>query len=194
METTGVTSMSADEFIDEKKHQWTAERAISTGEIRPRPTPHDLRHITPERLLVGDLIILFRLLDRAVARAFGISGDSSTLLTLIIIGSFARGVRRVSAAPRTQVRKARSSPTFAGDTLIATGAVKETVDSIAGHPGRDTSYAAALIAFAVLAHSSRPAVTKSLHAARTSVRTVITEGLKLRAQFTARARSLRSGG
>jgi hypothetical protein len=73
-------------------------------------TPHGLKHISPERLLVGDVIILFRLLVRAVGRAFGVSGEGSTLLTLIVIGSVVRGVRRAFSAPRTQVRKARSSP------------------------------------------------------------------------------------
>ena len=149
-------------------------------------TPDGLKHISPERLLVGDLIILFRLLVRAVARAFGVSGEGSTLLTLIFIGSVARAVRRAFTAPRTQVRKARSSPNFAGDTVIATAAFKETVDSIAGHPSRDTSFAAALIAFAVLTHAFRPAVAGSVGALRKSVRTVITEGLRLRAQFAAR--------
>jgi hypothetical protein len=149
-------------------------------------TPHGLKHISPERLLVGDVIILFRLFVRAVGKAFGVSGEGSTLLTLIVIGSVARGVRRAFTAPRTQVRKARSSPNFAGDTVIATAALKETVDSIAGHPSRDTPFAVALIAFAVLTHAFRPAVAGSLGALRKSVRGVITEGLRLRGQFAAR--------
>jgi hypothetical protein len=145
-------------------------------------TPHPLKHISPERLLVGDLIILFRLLVRAVGRAFGVSGEGSTLLTLIVIGSVARAVYRVLTAPGTEIRKARSSPNFAGNTMIATAAFKETVDSVAGHPSRDTSFAAALIVFAVLTHSFRPAVA----ALRKSVRAVITQGLRLRARFAAR--------
>ena len=39
---------------------------------------------------------------------------------------------------------------------VATAAFKETVDSIAGRPSRDTRFAAALIVLAVLAHSSVP--------------------------------------
>ena len=155
-----------------------------------QPTAHGLKHISPERLLVVDLIILFRLLVRVVGKAFGVSGEGSTLLTLIIIGSVARAVRRAFTAPgtqvRTQVRKARSSPNFAGNTVIATAAFKETVDSIAGHPSRDTPFAAALIVFAVLTHAFRPAVAGSVGALRKSVRAVITEGLRLRAQFAAR--------
>ena len=115
--------------------------------------------IGPERLLAGYLMILFGLLVRAVGRVFGVSGQGSTLLTLVVIGSVARGVRRVFAAPRTQIRKARSSPNLAGNAMIATGAFKETVDSIAGRPSRDTRFAAALIVLAVLAHSFRPAVS-----------------------------------
>lgn len=149
-------------------------------------TPQSLQHISPERLLVGDVLILFRLLVRVVAKAFGITGDGSTLLTLMILASVARGVRRAFAAPRTQVHKARSSPNFTGDAVIAAAAFKETVDSVAGHPSRKTPFAVALIVFAVLTHSFRPLVTGSLGALRKAVRTVITEGFKLRSRFAAR--------
>jgi hypothetical protein len=70
--------------------------------------------------------------------------------------------------------------------MIATAAFKETVDSIAGHPSRDTPFAAALIVLAVLTHSFRPAVTGSLGDLVKSVRAVITEGLRLRSWFSAR--------
>lgn len=152
-----------------------------------QPTPHGRKqNIGPERLLAGYLIVLFGLLVRAVGKVFGVSGEGSTLLTLVVIGSVARGVRRVFAAPRTQIRKARSSPNAAGNAMIATAAFKETVDSIAGRPSRDTRFAAALIVFAVLTHSFRPAIAGSLGAVRKSVRTVITQGLRLRALFAAR--------
>jgi hypothetical protein len=148
-----------------------------------QPTPHGRKQkIGPERLLAGYLIVLFSFLVRAVGKAFGVSGQGSTLLTLVVLGSVARGVRRVFAAPRTQIRKARSSPNAAGNAMIATAAFKETVDSIAGRPSRDTRFAAALIVFAVLAHSFRPAVG----AMRKSVRAVVTQGLRLRASFAAR--------
>lgn len=147
----------------------------------PSP-PQGLKHISPERLLVGDLIIVFRLLVRAVGKASGVSGEDSTLLTLIVLASVARGVRRAFSAPRTQVRKARSSPHFVGDTVIATAAFRETVDSIAGRPSKKSSFAVGLILFAVLTHSVRPAAA----AVRTAVREVITQGLRLRARFAAR--------
>ena len=152
-----------------------------------RSTPHGRKEkIGPERLLAGYLIVLFGFLVRAVGKAFGVSGEGSTLLTLVVLASVARGVRRVFAAPGTQIRKARSSPDAAGNMLIAAGAFKETVDSIAGRPSRDTRFAAALIVVAVLAHAFRPAVAGSLGAVRKGVRDVITRGLKLRALFAAR--------
>lgn len=158
-------------------------------------TPHGRKEkIGPERLLAGYVIILFGLLVRAVGRAFGVSGQGSTLLTLVVIGSVVRGVRRVFAAPRTQIRKARSSPNAAGNTLIATAALKETVDSIAGPPSRGMPFAAALIVLAVVAHAFRPAVAGSLGALRKSVRDVITQGLRLRASFAARGSMIAARG
>jgi hypothetical protein len=138
--------------------------------------------IGPERVLLGYLIVLFAFLVRAVGRAFGVSGEGSTLLTLIVIGSAARGVRRVFAAPRTQIRKARSSPHFAGDAMFVAAGFKESVRSIAGRPSGDTSFVASLIVFAVLAHSLRPAVG----ALRKTARAVTTQGFRLRAWFAAR--------
>jgi hypothetical protein len=152
-----------------------------------RSTPHGLkRDISPERLLVGYLIILFGLLVRAVGRVFGVSGENSTLLTLVVFGSVARGIRRVFAAPGTEIRKARSSPNFAGNTMIATAAFKETVDSVVGRPSRDTPFATGLIAFAVLSYFFRPALAGSFGALRKSVRAAITQGVRLRAWFGAR--------
>ena len=160
--------------------------------------PSSLKHVSPERLLVGDAIILFRILsearDRVVARVFGVGKEDSTLVTLIVLGAVARALRRIAAAPRKQVRKVRSSPTAVGDAMIGTAALKETIDSIAGHPSRETSSAAALIAVAVLAHLSRPAVAGLLREVRESFRAVIAEGRRLRAQFTARAASGRYEG
>jgi hypothetical protein len=147
-----------------------------------KPTPH----ISPERVLVGWLIVLFRVLVRAVGRMFGVSGEDSTLLTVILIVSVARAVRRAFTAPGRGMRKARSSPNFAGDAMIATAGLRETVDRIAGHPSRDAPFAAVLIAFAVLMHSFRPAVAGSLRALRESARAVITQGLRLRGWFAAR--------
>lgn len=155
----------------------TNTRTPATG-----PTLHRASRIGPERVVVGYLIVAFRLLVRAVGSAFGVSGEGSTLLTLIVIASGARGVSRAFAAPRAEVRKVRSSPRLVGDAAIGTMAFKETVDSIAGHPSRKTSFAAGLIVFAVLAHSVRPAGA----ALRKSARAAITDGFRLRGWFAAR--------
>lgn len=181
---THIAVRGADENGSQSPPQSADERGAD-GPARmdaPFGRPPDARkpHISPELLLVGYLIFLFRLLVRAVGRTFGVSGDSSTLLTLVILGSVARGVRRVFAAPRTQVRKARSSPNFAANTMIGAAAFKETVDGIAGRPTRDKDFAAALIVFAVLTHSFRPAVARL----RKSVRAVTLRAL--RAWFAAR--------
>jgi hypothetical protein len=156
-------------------------------------THSSLKHVSPERLLVGDAIILFRLLSearhRVVARVFGVGRRDSTLVTLIVLGAFARALHHIAGAPGRQVRKVRSSPTAVGDAMIGTGAIKETIDSIAGHPSRDASSAAALIILAVLAHLLRPAVAGSLRAVRAFFGAVIAEARRLREQFTARAES-----
>ena len=152
---------------------------MSARQSTPRGLTQD---IGPERVLVGWLIVLFGLLVRAVEKAFGVSGEGSTLLTLVVIGAVARGVRRGLTAPREQMRKARSSPHFAGNAMIATAGFNETVDRIAGRPSTDASLAGALIVFAVLIHSVRPAVA----GLRKSVRAVGIQGLRLRAWFSAR--------
>jgi hypothetical protein len=152
---------------------------MSATQSTPRSLTQD---IGPERVLVGWLMVLFRLLVHAVGRAFGVSGEGSTLLTLFVIGAAARGVRRGLTAPREQIRKARSSPDLAGNAMLATAGFKETVDRIAGRPSSDTSFAVGLIVFAVLLHSVRPA----LAGLRKSVRAVGTQGLRLRAWLSAR--------
>ena len=155
--------------------------------------PLHREHVSPERLLVGDAIIAFRLLNevrhRVVGAVFGVPKEGSNLVTLIAIGAFARAVHRIAAAPSTQARKMRSSPTAVGDTMIGAVALKEALDGVAGPPSRDAPFAAALIAFAVLTHAFRPAFADSLRAVRGSFRAVIAEALKLRAEFTARATS-----
>ena len=145
--------------------------------------PLRLDGVSETTLFLGDALIAIRVLSEACRRAvtslLGLPRDSSSLVTLFAIGAFARALHRVAAAPRTQARKVRSSPTAVGDTMIATAALKETLDSIAGHPSRDTSSAAALIVFAVLAHSFHPAVEGSLRAVGDSVRAVKSEARRI---------------
>ena len=55
-------------------------------------------------------------------------------MTLFVLAALARGALHAAATPGNQVRKARSSPTAAGDTMIGAALARETVNSIAGHP------------------------------------------------------------
>lgn len=151
-----------------------------------RPSHGPGQGISPGRLLVGYLIILWGLFVRAMGRAFGVSGPGSTLLTLVVIGSVARGVRRVFGAPGREIHKARSSPNLAGNTMVATSVLKDSVDRILGR--KETPIAVGLIVFALLTHSLRPLVAKSVGALRASGRAVITQGLRLRAWFVAQGR------
>ena len=146
--------------------------------------PHRPEHMSSARLFVGDLMIAFQLLNevrhRVVARWFGVPREHSNFVTLFVIAAIGGALRRTAAAPRTQVRKVRSSTTAVGDTMIAVSAAKETLHSVAGHPSRDTSSAAALIAFAVVVHSFRPVVGRSLRAVRQALRELTAEAHRTR--------------
>ena len=110
---------------------------------------------------MGDAVLAFRLLNEArhriMYRVFGMPREHSNLMTLFVIAAFVRALQRAAAAPGTQVRKARSSPTAVGDTMIGAAVARETVNSIAGHPARDTPFAVALIALAMTVYTFRAA-------------------------------------
>ena len=138
------------------------------------PPPRRPEHLSSARLFMGDAVLAFRLLNEArhriMSRAFGTSMEHSNLMTLFVIAAFVRALQRSAAAPGTQVRKARSSPTAVGDTIIGAAVAKETVDSIAGHPARDTPSAAALIAFAMTVYGFRAGIKRLLQEIRPSLR------------------------
>jgi hypothetical protein len=98
---------------------------------------------------------------------------------LILIAAFGTALRRAAAAPRTQARKVRSSPTAVGNTVIGAAAAKETLDSIAGRPSRDTQAAVALITFALAVHAVRPTVRRASHTIRTAWRDTVADLRKL---------------
>jgi len=128
-----------------------------------------VEQVSRARRAVGDAVIVFELLNerrrRIAAGGFGVSSRYDVnLVSLFALAAFGAAVRRGAAAPGTQVRKARSSPTAVGDTMIGAAAAKETLDSIAGHPSRDVSSAAALIVFAVIVHSLLPTIERLLRA------------------------------
>jgi hypothetical protein len=149
------------------------------------PPPRRVEHLSRVRLFVGDSVIALGLLNEArhriVSRSFGISREHSNLMTLFVIATFVRGLQRAAAAPGTQVRKARSSPTAVGDTIIGTAVAKEAVNSIAGHPARDTPSAAALIALAMAVYAFRAGIKRLLHAVRPLFRNLAGAAHRVRA-------------
>ena len=149
------------------------------------PPPPRLEHLSGARLFVGDAVVAFRLLNEArhriMYRVFGMPREHSNLMTLFVIAAFVRALQRAAAAPGTQVRKARSSPTAVGDTMIGTAVAKETVDSIAGHPARDMPFAAALIALAMTVYAVRAGITRLLHAVRPLFRHLVAAEHRVRA-------------
>ena len=148
----------------------------------PRRRPE---HLSSARLFVGDSVIAFRLLNEARHRimsgVFGMPREHSNLMTLFVIASFVRALQRAAAAPGTQVRKARSSPTAVGDTMIGAAVARETVNSIAGHPARDKPFAAALIALAMTVYGFRARIKRLLHEIRPSLRHLTSAAHRVRA-------------
>jgi len=61
---------------------------------------------------------------------------------------------------------------LARDTMIGVAAARETVNSIAGHPARDTPFAAELIALAMTVYASRAAYKQLRHAVRPAFRRI----------------------
>jgi hypothetical protein len=116
------------------------------------------------RLVSGDAIIAFRLLDeargRGAARLFGVPKDKSLLVTVIAIGTLTGAVH--GSATRA-LRRAR--PSVARGALGA-AVLRETLQAIAGGRSTTTPVAAPLIAFAVLATSFRPLLGGSFRAAK----------------------------
>lgn len=141
------------------------------------PSPRRPEHLSSARLFVGDAVIAFRMLNEARHRimslVFGMPREYSNLMTLFVMAAFVRALQRAAAAPGTQVRKARSSPTAVGDMLIGTAVARETVNGIAGQPARDTPFAAALIALAMTVYAFRAAIRRLPHAVRPSFRHLV---------------------
>jgi hypothetical protein len=149
------------------------------------PPPRRPEHLSSARLFVGDAVVALRLLNEArhriVSRALGMPREHSNLMTLVVIGAFVRALQRAAAAPGTQVRKARSSPTVVGDTMLGVAAARETVNSVAGHPARDTPVAAGLIALAMTVYACQAALKRLRHAVRPSFRRIVAAAHRVRA-------------
>jgi hypothetical protein len=138
------------------------------------PPPRRPEHLGSARLFAGDTVIAFRLLNEArhriMYRVFGMPREHSNVMTLFVLAASVRALQRAAATPGTQVRKARSSPTAVGDTMIGVAVAKETVNSIAGRPARDKPFAAALIGFAMTVYAFRAGIKRLVHAVRPSLR------------------------
>jgi hypothetical protein len=103
---------------------------------------------------------------RVVTRVFGIPRDEqSFLVTMILIGAVGKVLR--GFAPRPWPRPSGADAAIGGSLLNA------TLRGLAGAPSRNMPLAGALIAFAVLAHSLRPALfgsARDVHALERKVR------------------------
>ncbi|MBV9002296.1 MAG: hypothetical protein JO304_24790 [Solirubrobacterales bacterium] len=149
------------------------------------PPPRRRERLSGVRLFVGDSVIAFRLLNEArhriMSRVSGMSREHSNLMTLFVLAALVRGLNRAAAAPGKHVRRARSSPTAVVDTMIGAGVARETVNSIAGRPARDTPFAVALIALALALHAFRQPMRRLLHAVRQWLRHVVGAAHRVRA-------------
>ena len=132
------------------------------------------------RLFFGDAAIVFLLLNdvrhRMVARVFGTSRDDSNVVTVLALGSAAVAVHGTAARLRAIPRRPSGA-----ESVIGAAALREAALGIAGAPSRAVPAAGALVAFALVGRSSRPAVRAALRTTRGSVRSVVTAPLRLRA-------------
>ena len=130
------------------------------------------KNIGAGRLLVGDAIIAFLLLNEArnriVERVYGVSREDSNVLTMFALGSLGDGLH--GGAARVRGVPARLS---VADPGIGAAALKETAHLVAGETSRATPFFGALLAFAVLARAFFPMLRGSIRGVRASFRGVI---------------------
>lgn len=133
-----------------------------------RDAPMSRDEVLGARLLFVDVRVRSLLMRearrRAVKRVFGVPPeDQSFLATLILIGAAATVLRGLAPPlPR---------PTRA-DAEIGASLLSAAFRGIGGAPSRNIPLAGALITFAVVSHSVRPAVAGSVHEVRALVRQV----------------------
>jgi hypothetical protein len=107
---------------------------------------------------------------------------------VIAVAVFGGALHDIVVGTRARARKLRSRPS-AVDAAIGAAVLKEAADSIAGDRSKDMAFATTLIAFALLAHSARPAVEGSVRAVQGSLRSLATGARRLRAALAARYES-----
>jgi hypothetical protein len=125
------------------------------GELRAGPS------------LLGDARVASLLIadgrQRVVTRVFGVPrADQSLLVTLILTGAVVTVVRGL--VPRPWPRPSGA------DAAIGGSVVNATLGSLAGAPAGTMPLAGALIGFALVSHSLRPAVAGSAHEVRALAR------------------------
>lgn len=127
---------------------------------------HELHGTSLLRVDVGvQSLLLGEARRRVVTRVFGVPrDDQSFLVTMILFGAAATVLRDL--APRPLPR-----PTGA-DVKIGGALVNAAFRGIAGAPSQTMPLAGAVIAFAMLSHSLRPAVAGSLREVRALAREV----------------------
>ena len=148
-------------------------------------SPGRRERVSGARRFFADVIIGSRVLNearhRVIRAVFGVQRDwRSNLVTLVVFASAVDAIRRVISAPGTQVRKMRSSPTLVEDSMLAAAVLNEAINRITTGRSKATASAAALVAFAVVAHSIRPTVGRSLRAIRVTISWIIGEARKVR--------------
>jgi hypothetical protein len=119
------------------------------------------------RLLIADLRTAWLLVDAArhsvLRRMFGVPKEQERLLTLVLLLMAAdgagRNLRRMLAVP---------APPSAGDSLLGGAFVSGLIGSMAGTTAQETPTSALLIALALVAGTTGPAVAKSPRGIRSS--------------------------
>ena len=113
---------------------------------------------------------------RTLERLFGISRDSSPLVTVIVLRVLAGLVQ-----PPAPIRKVATRPSVT-DTAIGVAALNETAHRIAGDSSRETPFLGPLVAFALIA-KYHPVAQGAIRAARGSIRGAIGSERMLRRIF-----------
>jgi hypothetical protein len=149
---------------------------VQTGVREAQGMPFSPHEVHGASLLFVDMRVRSLMMREArrgvVTRVFGVArDDQSFLATMIFLGAAATVLRGL--APRPWPR-----PTGA-DAKIGGSVVNAAFGGIAGAPSRTVPLAGGLIAFALVAHSLRPAVAGSAREVRALAREV-------RASFGAR--------
>jgi len=137
---------------------------MSAAATPPAPAAHPGPE--PElRLFISDLEVAYHLLTearyRTLERLFGVSRDQANLLTVVALLTLAESMRR-SAERVSNVQ----GPSRA-DTMLGAAVLREAVYGVGGVTADQTRMFGVLVAIAVVARLSAPAVRSAVHNVRT---------------------------